>query len=124
MTAGLYLSSRIWRFTYPQDDAIGGSQPSGTILYSNVPTRIESVEPTQALLEQGLETPTTFHAVIGGVKAVRMNDQLEVTGPVLSPYYNQRFRVIGLLHGSMIDPRGFTVLVLRRIEKAMDNIYQ
>lgn len=124
MTAGLYLQSRIWRFSYPSDDKVGGALPSGTILYSNVSSRLEAVEPTQALLEQGLETPTIFHAVLAGTLQIRHNDQLEVTGPVLSPYYNEKFRVIGVMHGSMIDPRAFTVVTVRRIEKAMDNIYQ
>lgn len=125
MTAGLYLQARIWRFTTsPNDDQVGGAQPSGTVLYSSLPARIEAVEPTQALLEQGLEIPLTFHAVIGGTPKIRANDQLEVTGPPLSPYYNDRFRVIGVLHGSMIDPRSFIVLVLRRIETAMSNVYQ
>lgn len=125
MTAGLFLTVRIWRFsTSPNDDVVGGAQPSGTILYPNLSARIEAVEPTQALLEQGLEIPLTYHAVIGGTKSIRANDQLEVIGPPLSPYYNDRFRVIGVLHASMIDPRGFSVLVLRRIETAMSNIYQ
>lgn len=125
MTAGLFLRGRVWRFTYPTDDKIGGAVPSGTVVYDNVNARLEAVEPTMALLEQGLETPTIFTGLLSpGNLIIKHNDQFEVTGPAISPYVNEKFRVIGMSHASMIDARSFLVVTLRRIEEARTNAYQ
>lgn len=125
MTAGLYLQGRIWRFTYPSDDNVGGAVPSGTILYTPVYARIKSLEPTQALLEQGLETPEMFRAALfPGAMMLEHNDQFEVTYPPISSYYGKRFVIIGIQNSSMEDPRKYLLVTLRRIEKAHDNLLQ
>lgn len=126
MSAGLYLTGRIWRFTSnPHDDEIGGANPSGTVIYSNIQARIEAEPPTLALLEQGLETPTIFVGLLTpGNLILNHNDQLEITSPILSPYVNERFRIIGIQPSSMIDSRSFIVVTLRRLVEAHSNALQ
>lgn len=125
MTAGLNLLCNVIRITDLADDPIGGAQPSGTVIYTNVPSRISARKPTQVILEQGLETPTIFTAVLSpGTLDVEMNDQTQVVGPRTSPYFNQIFRVIGLQKSSMTDIRSFLILTLRRIEKSHTNALQ
>ena len=88
MIAGLNLKGRIWRLTAADnDDSVGGAVPSGTTLYEPIFGRIKAEEPTLALLEQGLETPTIFSAQLSypvlttGTFDFRHNDQYEVTDP-------------------------------------------
>lgn len=124
MPAGLFLRGRIWRFTY-SDDIIGGALPTGTIVYANVWGRMEAEEQTIALLEQGLETPQLILALLWpGDMDLHQNDQLEITGPPLSNYYNKKFRVIGLRHASMIDARQFITAIVRHIEESHTNALQ
>lgn len=126
--AGYDLVSQIWRFTEsPNDDDIGGARPSGTILYQNVATRIAALKPTQVILEQGIEVPNLFEAqVFPATMQIIHNDQLEVTLPVNSKFYNKRFRVIGIrdvsTHAS--NSRNFITLTLRRVERSIQNVYQ
>lgn len=126
MSAGLYLTGRVWRFTANnRDDKIGGATPSGTVIYDAVSARIETEQPTLALLEQGLETPIIFVGLLSpGSLLLKHNDQFEVTAPRLSPYMNERFRIIGIQQSSMIDPRAFITVTMRRIEEAHSNVYQ
>lgn len=124
MTAGLYITCSIIRFNYT-DDIVGGALPSGTVIYSNVSARIQAEQPTQALLEQGLETPTIFNAIVSPISMpIKHNDQLKVTAPAVSPFYNEIFRVIGVQQSTMADPRAFTILTLRRIENTFPNLLQ
>lgn len=121
MVAGLNLLVSVWKYTYPADDSQGGALPSGTVVYSNVPARIQSEKPTMALLEQGLETPTMFSAVLHpGTLVIEHNYEIQVTAPSISTYYNEHFRVVGMQHTSVYadDPRGFLLLTLRRIEES------
>lgn len=121
MTAGLNLLVTIWRYTYPSDDAVGGAVPSGTMLYTNIEARIQAEKPTMALLEQGLEVPTLFTAVLHpGTLLIEHNDEVEVTAPAISTYYGEHFRIVGMQHTSTYpdDPRGYVLLNLRRSERA------
>lgn len=121
MVAGLNLLVSIWKHTYPADDTQGGALPSGTIAYSRVQARIQAERPTQALVEQGLEMPTMFSAVLHpGTLQIEMNNEVEVTHPTISHLYNKRFRVVGVLYTSTYadDPRGYVLLTLKREERA------
>lgn len=132
MTAGLNIVGRIWRFTSRNnDDDQGGAVPTGTVLYSPVYSHITSKEPTLALLEQGLETPTIFSALMSytqfsptGSFDVQHNDQYEVTYPPISPYYQKRFVIIGVQPPPMNDARRFLIVTMRRLETANDNLLQ
>jgi hypothetical protein len=127
MPAGLNEVVRIIRITDQADDAIGGAQPSGTVIYPQVYGRITARKPTQALLEQGLETPTIFTVILAPPdNQVEMdldnNDQFEVIAPQTSFNYGHRFVVIGIRHSSMTDRRGYYVVIARRFEKAHSNL--
>ena len=100
--AGLNQVARLIRFSYPADDVVGGAVPSGTVVYENLHIRIKSEEPTQALLEQGLQTPTIFTGLLfGGNITIEHNDQIEITAPVLGNwFYGKKFRVIGIQRSS------------------------
>lgn len=127
MTAGMLYQGRLWRFSYAEDDNVGGSQPSGTILRDFVLCRIEQMKSTQVLLEQGLEIPEIFQAYLqytGEFLDLETNDQLEITHPPISPYYNKRFRIIGYRHSSHPDNRRFVEVTMRRHEISRTEILQ
>lgn len=124
MTAGLNLKGNIIRFSY-SDDNQGGAVPSGTILYSPVFSRISAMKPTQALLEQGLETPEIYSATLApGNISIRHNDQYEVTWPPISSYYQKKFVIIGIQNQSFDDLRQYLLVTLRRLEIANSNNLQ
>lgn len=129
MTAGMNLVFRLWRITDQADDPVGGAQPSGTVLYPYIYGRLGTRKPTQALLEQGLETPTLFTATMAPPNGildmdVQPNDQFEVISPLNSFYYGRRFVIIGIRHSSMMDGRAYLVVIARRFEKAHSNLLQ
>lgn len=131
MTAGLDTVGRIWRFTTPADDDVGGAVPTGMLMYSPVYSHITSEKPTLALLEQGLETPEIFSAILSytqfsptGSFDVRHNDQYEVTYPPISHFYQKRFVIIGVQYPPMNDARRFLIVTLRRVETANNNLLQ
>lgn len=101
MPAGLNRVCRLIRFSYPADDSVGGAVPSGTILYSNLDIHIKAEKPTMALVEQGLQIPTIYTALLfEGNTAIEHNDQIEFTAPVNDWYYSKKFRVIGIQRSS------------------------
>ena len=125
MTAGFQSKGVIWRFSYPVDDEQGGSVPSGTIIYQNVQARIFTEKPTLALLEQGLETPEMFSAILApGNMVLEHNDQYQELAPNISPYLNHKFVIISIQRPSQLDQRQYLRVVMRRFETAHINNLQ
>lgn len=125
MTAGLLHTGHIIRFSYPVDDDQGGSLPSGTVLYTPVFARIFTEKPTLALLEQGLETPELYSAILEpGDMLLNHNDQFQVTAPNISPYKNEKFVIVSIQSPSMLDNRRYLRVVMRRFEIAHTNDLQ
>lgn len=125
MTAGLLHTGHIIRFSYPVDDDQGGALPSGTVLYTPVFARIFTEKPTLALLEQGLETPELYSAILEpGDMLLNHNDQFQVTAPNLSPYLNEKFVIVSIQSPSMLDNRRYLRVVMRRFEIAHSNNLQ
>lgn len=122
MTAGLNLTGDLWGFTYPEDDSVGGAQSSGTVVYGNFQLRLQTLKPTEALLEQGLESVGLFTAAITPhTVPVKHNNEIEITAPVNSPHYGNRFRVVGEPQRSSMHPfdsRGYLIVNVKRIEKS------
>lgn len=131
MIAGFNLTGRIWRLTAADnDDSVGGAVPSGTTLYEPIFGRIKAEEPTLALLEQGLETPTIFSAQLSypvlttGTFDFQHNDQYEVTDPPISPWYGKKFRIIGIQNVEYNDARRYVNVKMRRTVTANSNELQ
>lgn len=127
MPAGINRVAELTTFSYPNDDVVGGAQPSGTVLYDNLVVRIKSEEPTLALLEQGLQTPTIYTALVfAGNIEIKHNDQLRFTAPVNDWFYNKRFRVIGVQRSSNhpAQDRNQIRVTLRRFEESHANNIQ
>lgn len=125
MTAGLLHTGRIIRFSYPTDDDQGGAVPTGTVIYEPVFARIFTEKPTLALLEQGLETPAMYSAIIEpGDIAIQNNDQLEIISPNISPYKGLKFVIISGPTPSMLDSRRYWKVVMRRFVIAHSNNLQ
>ena len=125
MTAGLLHTGHVIRFSYLSDDDQGGSLPSGTTIYSPVFARIFTEKPTLALLEQGLETPELYSAVLEpGDMLLNHNDQYQVDGPNISPYKNEKFVIVSIQSPSMLDNRRYLRVVMRRFEIAHTNDLQ
>lgn len=131
MIAGFNLKGRIWRLTAADnDDSVGGAVPSGTTLYEPIFGRIKAEEPTLALLEQGLETPTIFSAQLSypvlttGTFDFQHNDQYEVTDPPISPWYGKKFRIIGIQNVEYNDARRYVNVKMRRTVTANSNELQ
>ena len=119
--AGYNATANIWRYVYYPDDTVGGSQPSGSIIYNNVPCRIEPIPAVMALLQQGIEHLEMYHVALSynGV-GVLYNDTFQVIEPHESWYYTGSFRIIDVEHPSMhpSDPRGYLILTIRRNQEA------
>lgn len=120
MTAGNLSRGRIIRFSYPSDDGVGGAVPTGTVLYNSVFARIFTEKPTLALLEQGLETPEMFTALLSpGNMDIQHNDQYEELAPPISPYLNKKFVIVSIQRPSQLDAgRQYLRIVMRRFEEA------
>ena len=125
------LKGRVWRLTANgRDDSVGGAVPSGTVLYENIQGRIHAEQPTLALLEQGLETPTIFSAQLSypylttGSFDYQHNDQYEVTDPPISPFYGKKFRIIGIQNVEYNDSRRYVQVKMRRTVTANSNELQ
>jgi hypothetical protein len=127
MPAGLNQVCRLIRFSYLSDDQVGGAVPSGTILHENLFIRIRSEEPTLALLEQGLQTPTIYTGLLfAGNISIEQNDQVEVVAPMGSWFYGKKFRVIGVQRSSNhpAQDRNQIRVTLRRYEESHSNDIQ
>jgi hypothetical protein len=127
MPAGLNQVARLIRFSYPADDSVGGAVPSGTVVHENLFIRIKSEEPTLALLEQGLQTPTIYTGMLfAGNIVIEHNDQVEVVAPQNSWFYGKKFRVIGVQRSSNhpAQDRNQIRITLRRFEESHDNNLQ
>lgn len=121
MPTGFNQYCDVHRYSFGTDDRVGGAMPTGTLVYCQVPMRIEPIEPTIALMEQGLETPHLYRAAISIKAAVlKENDEVEVVLPVESWYYGYRFRVASVRHASLRpgDPRSQTLVIMRRMDEA------
>lgn len=131
MTAGFNLRGNIIRMYTPTDDDQGGAVPTGTVVYSNISARLSPLEPTMALLEQGLETTEIYNGVFQYPYLslytdfdVRHNDQFEVTYPPINIHNGKKFVFIGVQYMSYDDPRKYLVGQLRRLVTANDNNLQ
>lgn len=97
MTQGLNLRATLWRMNTTTDDQVGGAQITGTPVYSNLPVAIASRRPTQMSLEQGLEVEAIYDLTARQCNVtIYERDEVEVTCPSDHPYYNLRFRVLGV----------------------------
>ena len=131
MTAGMNLKGRVWRFYTPVDDDQGGAVPSGVVVYDNIYSRISALQPTIALLEQGLETPTIYNGLlqypafnITGTFEIFPNDQYEVTWPPINVHYGKFFKILGMQPQSYDDARKYYVVHMRRFVTAHGNHLQ
>jgi hypothetical protein len=121
MAAGHNALAKVLRYEFKDDDEIGGASPSGTVLLENIWCRIEPIEPTMALLEQGLETVKLFRTSLDyRAKSVSENDELVVTAPIGSIYRNKAFRLVSVQHSSLRadDPRSQVLVIMRRRHEA------
>jgi hypothetical protein len=107
----------IFRINYGSDDDVGGSVITGTCQYMDVRGRLQAEEPSQLLLQQGLETTRIFTAtLVPGTLDIRERDEVWVSEPHDHPYYHQYFRVIGVRYSNFTprDPRNYMMLSLTR----------
>lgn len=120
MRAGNNLHARIWRFSYPTDDSVGGAVPSGTVIYESVEARSQDASPIAAFAIQGVETNKIHQAqVYPGTLDIREYDQFEIISPPNHPYINLKMRIDTVqkpnFHPS--DPRGYLLLTMVRATK-------
>ena len=127
MVAGLNLIGKVIDYKYDLgegDDAVGGAQPSGTttVLQDNIQLRIAAAKPTQAILEQGVETDSLYTGFIGNHTVdILNNHEIEVTAPANSPYFGLRFRILGDPQRASVgasDSRGFLLVMMKRVTKS------
>ena len=127
MPGGLNRVCELITFSYPADDSVGGAVPSGTVLYQNLSCRIEANMPTMALLEQGLQVPTTYQVLVfpGNITAEH-NDVIRFTAPINDWFYNKKFRIIGLTRSSShpANDRNLIKFIVRRFEESHGEAYQ
>uniref|UniRef100_A0A6H1ZB76 Uncharacterized protein n=1 Tax=viral metagenome TaxID=1070528 RepID=A0A6H1ZB76_9ZZZZ len=120
MVAGLNARAKIYRYSFVNDDEVGGAQPSGTVLYTGLEARIQAIKPTYVLLEQGVETEHLFSAVISpGNLTLRERDELEIINPAGHPDCGKKFRIRGIQRSDDLPNRpGFILLTMTRSDVA------
>lgn len=119
MAAGANLKISIYKQTMDSDDAVGGAMITGTNLFVDIPARMNSRMPSQVSMEAGLEVTRIFDITMYGHRdKVNERDEIEVTWPLDSPYYGERFRVIGLQFDGRRSRYAHTNMTLRRIERS------
>lgn len=121
MPAGKNLFCSIIDHEYEEDD-VAGAVPSGVVISENVYIRIHPMNPTDVLLEQGVETVEMYNGFIYNyTETVTNNMEIEVTAPYNSPYFGERFRVTGNPRYSSLHPsdsRSYMKVKLRRTEQS------
>ncbi len=125
MPAGVNLVVKIWRFSFPTDDDVGGSVPSGTVLYENVPARKITRMPDMVFLEQGLETEKISQYMLWpGTLAIKERDEIQITAPSTHHDYNKKFKIVGIsdVGFSPSDHRGYLIVSTSRSEVSHRNV--
>ena len=122
MVAGLNVWVRIWRLTEQDDDAHGGANVTGSVVYDNVQSRFEEEEDELLLIQQpGMETRRMAKAIIvPGTLAIRESDEYQIVKPTNHPYYGDKFRIMRVKYPNTIpnNPNGYLRLMLTRSERA------
>src|SRR3990167_8484347 len=118
MTAGFVLLGKIWEFTDHTDD-VGGSTPSGTVIYEGVEARLQNARNSLDMNIQGYETSKFFSALIyprPGMNLVEKKHEFEVTSPPNHRYYGSRFRIVSIQEPNFhpADPRRYLIVNLER----------
>jgi len=122
--AGTNLRFDVWRVNYGNDDEVGGAVITGTCVYPDVMGRAQVEEPSQLLLQQGLETPLIITlTVVPGTLDIRERDMIYFSEPHDYIYYHQYFRVVGSRPSSFMprDPRNYMILTVTRSKNAHAN---
>lgn len=125
MPAGLNLTVRIWRFSFPADDDVGGSVPSGTILYDTVLARKITRMPDMVFMEQGLETERISQYMLWpATLVVKERDEIQITSPSNHLDYNKKFKIVGVsdVGFSPSDHRGYLIVSTSRSEISHRNM--
>lgn len=119
MVAGLNIKVRVWQMNNDSDDIVGGAMITGTVLHDNVCARLTARRPSQMSLEAGLETDRFFDMVIGcDATGVNERDEIEFIWPLDHPYFEERFRIMGIQLDGRRRPHGHTQMTLSRIERS------
>ena len=124
MIAGLNRRCDVYHFTFPTDDLVGGALPTGSISYWDVQLRMQENQPSQLLLQQGIETMRTFTAVVApGTLNIYERDEIKITRPLDDVFYGEFFRIIGVRKSDLNprDPRNYLLLTLVRSDIAHGN---
>lgn len=127
MVAGLNLKVIIWRFVETTDDDVGGSVPSGTMVYQNVSgRRIDHLVhihriPVLEADQQGLEAGRyNLFELQPAIMDIRENDEIQITNPPNNWDYLQYFRVISVMREGYHpnDRRGVILCSTKRVVRA------
>lgn len=88
-------------------------------LLMGLPARLHARRPSQAALETGLEVERLFDIIVNTQSlVVNERDEVEYEWPTDSPYYGERFRILGIQHDTRRPTRGHTEMTLSRIERS------
>ena len=128
MTAGFVLTGKIWEFT-DRTDEVGGSTPSGSVIYEGVETRLQNSPNSLLMNIQGYETSKFFSATIqpkAGMNLIEKKHYFEPTSPPNHRYYGKMFRIVSIQEPNFhpADPRRYLVVNFERSDPAHGNSYQ
>ena len=101
MVAGWNLRVEVIRREKQADDAIGGAVYQNVVVYEQLRASLSANRPTQASLEQGLETNAVYDFTCQANYrrenvTICERDVLRVVWPVSSPLYGLKLRVTGV----------------------------
>lgn len=121
MSAGLNVRFDIYRILQDDDDEVGGSMITGSVVYPSVQGRFQKLNATQVYLEQGLETVRIFTChLIPGTLDIKERDELQLVQPTDHPMFGQRFRIIDFSPADFNrrDPRNYINIQMTRSVRA------
>lgn len=115
MASGNYALCYVFREDYGPDDEVGGSTPTGTLVYEGVAIAFQETAPNEMLHQQGIEVQKMAKALLQSPipLVIKEEDQIEIYFPAYHPQLNQRWKITNVIHAQSPRSRRKTQMRLR-----------
>jgi len=112
MIGGLDLRVDIWRETQLDDDEVGGSIITGSVI-GCVEANIQEQAGEQMLAQQGYETVRQFRFTARKPTfTILEGDDLEIVWPSIHPYAGDKFRILRVKYSNFQPRNRYQYLIL------------
>lgn len=120
---GLNIRFEIIRFSYENDDEVGGAVVTGSVICCDLRGRIQAsiIDDQLLMANPGLETDKIYTVTMQpGSQDIRERDYFRLTYPTNHVHYNEDMRIIKVIPSNFVpsDPRDYMILKLSRSERS------